>query len=186
MLSKEKIRNAVDFIYKKHGGVRPASRATKINVKSLSDYFDGVSEPRNKNLGIIARAVHKPASYFFEDEAESFTGAPAPVPEPSSSPMPNSSPYSTMINSIREDVEFVLNSGDMVPDHARDLVEVSQFLLGTPEDCQWAWDIHNKSSYLALMLVKKNGEGLFAQNSCDNGQSAGVTSSGKVDRHDSQ
>ena len=44
-----------------------------------------------------------------------------------------------------------------VPKHVRDQVEVNQFLLGSPQKSQWGWDIHNKSSYLSFIIVKKDG-----------------------------
>ena len=45
-----------------------------------------------------------------------------------------------------------------VPSHVRNQVEVNQFLLGTPENCQWAWDIKNDSSYPAFIYIKKDGQ----------------------------
>jgi hypothetical protein len=45
-----------------------------------------------------------------------------------------------------------------VPKHVQAQVEVKQFLLGTPENCMWAWDIHNKSTWPAFVIVKKDGE----------------------------
>lgn len=45
-----------------------------------------------------------------------------------------------------------------VPKHVRDQVEVNQFLLGTPDRCQWVWDINNRSSWPAFVVVKKDGE----------------------------
>ena len=44
-----------------------------------------------------------------------------------------------------------------VPQHVRDQVEVKQFLLGSPQNCQLGWDIHNKSSWPALVVVRKDG-----------------------------
>ena len=44
-----------------------------------------------------------------------------------------------------------------VPHHVRDQIEVPQFLLGSPQKCQWGWDIHNKSSWPAFVIVKKDG-----------------------------
>lgn len=44
-----------------------------------------------------------------------------------------------------------------VPNHVKSQVEVNQILLGTPENCQWAWDIHNKSSWEAFIFIKKDG-----------------------------
>jgi hypothetical protein len=45
-----------------------------------------------------------------------------------------------------------------VPSHVRDQVEIKQFLLGTPEKCQWAWDIENKSTWPAFVTIRKDGE----------------------------
>lgn len=44
-----------------------------------------------------------------------------------------------------------------VPSHVRNQVEVTQFLLGTPENCQWAWDIENKTTWPAFVTIKKDG-----------------------------
>jgi len=45
-----------------------------------------------------------------------------------------------------------------VPSHVSDQVRVSQFLLGTPENCQWAWDIKNNSTWPAFIIIKKDGQ----------------------------
>lgn len=45
-----------------------------------------------------------------------------------------------------------------VPTHVRDQIEVNQFLLGTPENCQWAWDIKNNTSWPTFIIIRKNGE----------------------------
>jgi len=44
-----------------------------------------------------------------------------------------------------------------IPRHVRDMVEVNQILLGVPQDCQWGWDIYNKSSWPAFVIVKRDG-----------------------------
>jgi len=45
-----------------------------------------------------------------------------------------------------------------VPSHVRDQVEVNQVLLGTPENCKWAWDLKNKSRWPAFVTIKKDGQ----------------------------
>jgi hypothetical protein len=45
-----------------------------------------------------------------------------------------------------------------VPSHVRDKVEVKQFLLGTPKNCQWAWDLKNNSTWPAFVTIKKDGQ----------------------------
>jgi len=42
--------------------------------------------------------------------------------------------------------------------HVRNQVEINQFILGTPDNCQWGWDINNKSTWPAFVIVKKDGE----------------------------
>lgn len=44
-----------------------------------------------------------------------------------------------------------------VPQHVRDLVEVNQILVGSPQHCQWGWDINNKSSWPAFVAIKCDG-----------------------------
>jgi len=43
------------------------------------------------------------------------------------------------------------------PKHVRNQVEYDQFLLGTPDNCQWAYKFHNKSSYPVFIIIKKDG-----------------------------
>lgn len=45
-----------------------------------------------------------------------------------------------------------------VPKHVRDMVQLNQILLGTPESCQWAWDINNQSTYPALVIITEDGK----------------------------
>ena len=45
-----------------------------------------------------------------------------------------------------------------VPPHVRNQVEVKQVILGTPENCQWAWDIKNDTSNPAFISIKKDGQ----------------------------
>ena len=44
-----------------------------------------------------------------------------------------------------------------IPAHVRDQVEVNQILIGSPQDCQWGWDINNKSSWPAFVIIKRDG-----------------------------
>ena len=45
-----------------------------------------------------------------------------------------------------------------VPEHVRSQVEVKQFVVGTSENCEWAWDIRNNSTYPVFVTIKKDGE----------------------------
>jgi|WetSurMetagenome_2_1015567.scaffolds.fasta_scaffold106301_3 hypothetical protein len=45
-----------------------------------------------------------------------------------------------------------------VPTHVRNQVEIKQFLLGTPDNCQWGWDIKNGSTWPAFVTIKKDRE----------------------------
>lgn len=45
-----------------------------------------------------------------------------------------------------------------VPTHVRNRVEIQQYLVGSPENCQWGWEINNKSSWPAIVTIKKDGE----------------------------
>jgi hypothetical protein len=45
-----------------------------------------------------------------------------------------------------------------IPTHVRNQVEIKQFLLGTPDNCQWGWDIKNNSTWPASVIAKKDGE----------------------------
>jgi hypothetical protein len=42
--------------------------------------------------------------------------------------------------------------------YIKNQVEVTQIMVGTPENCQWAYDIHNKSSWPIFVILKKDGE----------------------------
>ncbi|MBU4317121.1 MAG: hypothetical protein KKF30_07585 [Proteobacteria bacterium] len=44
-----------------------------------------------------------------------------------------------------------------VPSHVKNQVEVNQIMLGTPEDCRYAWDINNKSNYPVFITIKEDG-----------------------------
>ncbi len=45
-----------------------------------------------------------------------------------------------------------------IPAHVRNQVDVNQFLLGTPDNCEWAWDIKNRSSWPAFVIIRRDGE----------------------------
>lgn len=45
-----------------------------------------------------------------------------------------------------------------VPNHVRNQVKISQILLGAPENCLWAWDIKNNSTWPAFVIIKKDGK----------------------------
>lgn len=45
-----------------------------------------------------------------------------------------------------------------VPTHVRNQLEIQQFLVGTPENCQWGWEIKNRSTWPAFVTIKKDGE----------------------------
>ncbi len=40
--------------------------------------------------------------------------------------------------------------------HVKHQVAVKQFLLGSGNQYQWAYEIHNKSSYPAFIIIKKD------------------------------
>lgn len=44
-----------------------------------------------------------------------------------------------------------------VPKHVKNQVSEKQILVGTPENCQWGWDIENNSSWPAYVVIKKDG-----------------------------
>lgn len=52
-----------------------------------------------------------------------------------------------------------------IPPHVREQVEVNQFLSGTPENCQWAWEFKNNSAWPAFVIIKKDGEIVLVQES---------------------
>jgi len=45
----------------------------------------------------------------------------------------------------------------LVPKDELYLVEVNHILIGSPDSCQWGWDINNKSSSLAFIKVTQDG-----------------------------
>lgn len=63
-------------------------------------------------------------------------------------------PFDTSSRTPRYEIEV------SVPKHVRSQVEVNQFLLGTPEDCQWAYDIKNRSTWPVLVIIKRDGNKL--------------------------
>lgn len=44
-----------------------------------------------------------------------------------------------------------------VPQHVKNYVEVKHVLIGSPENCNWGWDISNESSWPVIVKVKKDG-----------------------------
>ncbi len=42
-------------------------------------------------------------------------------------------------------------------EHVRNQIEEKQLLLGTPENCHWAYEIYNKSSWNIFIIIKKDG-----------------------------
>jgi hypothetical protein len=42
------------------------------------------------------------------------------------------------------------------PVHVKNLIEVKQFLLQNAGGFEWAYDIHNKSTWPAFIIIKKN------------------------------
>ncbi len=44
-----------------------------------------------------------------------------------------------------------------VPQHVRNQVEVNQIIVGSPENCQWGWDLSNKSTWPAFVTIKCDG-----------------------------
>ena len=41
------------------------------------------------------------------------------------------------------------------PDHVRNQVIVNQILIGDSNNCQYAWDVHNRSAWLVFVTVKR-------------------------------
>jgi len=68
MIDKTKLSQAIGFLANKYGGFRALAVATNINRQSLVNYSDGVTEPRGKNLEIIAREIRKPVTYFLGED----------------------------------------------------------------------------------------------------------------------
>ncbi len=64
----------------------------------------------------------------------------------------NAGPFDTETRKPRYEIEI------NIPKHARDQVEIEQFLMGNPENRMWVWDIKNKSTWPAFITIKKDGE----------------------------
>lgn len=45
----------------------------------------------------------------------------------------------------------------LVPEHVRYQIETKQFLMGTPGNYLWVWDIQNKSTWPAFVSVLRDG-----------------------------
>ena len=52
-----------------------------------------------------------------------------------------------------------------VPEHVLEQVVINQFLLGDKNYCEWGWDIHNNSSWIIFVTVKKDGIPIYENNS---------------------
>lgn len=50
--------------------------------------------------------------------------------------------------------EIIINA----PQHVKQKILCEQILVGNPEKCSWAYDLENKSKWLAFVIVKKDGE----------------------------
>lgn len=44
-----------------------------------------------------------------------------------------------------------------IPEHVRHQLDVKHVLIGSPQSCQWGWDLDNKSSWPAFVTIKENG-----------------------------
>lgn len=44
------------------------------------------------------------------------------------------------------------------PKHVKHQIEVRDFLMGNPGSYQWVYEINNKSSWPAFIIIKKDGE----------------------------
>ena len=43
------------------------------------------------------------------------------------------------------------------PGHVRHEIHVTQFLMGTEGNYTWVWDIENRSTWPAFIIIKKDG-----------------------------
>jgi len=44
------------------------------------------------------------------------------------------------------------------PSHVRNQVKQNTFLIGNPDNCSWAWEVLNNSSWPVFVTVKKEGK----------------------------
>ena len=58
------------------------------------------------------------------------------------------------INTRKPRYEIEIN----IPSHVRNQVEVKQFLMGSENNYQWVWNIENKSTWPAFIIIKKDGQ----------------------------
>jgi hypothetical protein len=62
----------------------------------------------------------------------------------------NAGPYDQTTQSPRYALDV------SVPEHVRHEVDVKQFLMGSEGNRLWVWDIENKSTWPAFIIVKKD------------------------------
>lgn len=61
-------------------------------------------------------------------------------------------PYDTELQLPVYEIEVAL------PKHIESQIEIKQFLMGCPGNNIWVWDIHNKSTWIAFVAIKKDGK----------------------------
>jgi transcriptional regulator with XRE-family HTH domain len=66
MIDRDKIAKDIEMLKNKHGSFRAVAKVSKINKASLENYFDKITEPREKNILKLATATHKPISYYYK------------------------------------------------------------------------------------------------------------------------
>lgn len=82
MIDREKISQDIEFLKEKHGSFRAVAKVTGINKASLENYFEKITEPREKNIVKLAGAMHRDASYYYTAPSPRKTdSAPADVPD---------------------------------------------------------------------------------------------------------
>jgi hypothetical protein len=73
MIDRDKISKDIGILKNKYGSFRAAAKATRINKASLENYFDKITEPREKNILKLASAAHRDPDYYYTGQTPQIT-----------------------------------------------------------------------------------------------------------------
>jgi hypothetical protein len=112
MINRKKLKELLEVEVKKAGSVRSAASRMKINSTSIQDYIDEITEPRGKNLELIAAYFQKHVSYFFSSAADSHIHEQTdPYGKPKERPCPFCGDMSEDIKALCKRVKDIMESG---------------------------------------------------------------------------
>lgn len=70
MIDREKISRDIGTLKARHGSYRAVSRITDINKTSLEQYAEQTTEPREKNVLRLAKAMRRNPDYYYSGQSD--------------------------------------------------------------------------------------------------------------------